>query len=240
QPNPWPEMQASLRLPFFGMLLSLLFWYYGPSLGETLLGKDVFVADALDGTLFRVAATVLVLVLSFVVFRTPSSAIGLSKPRLADGTTTASLALLSGGVFAIVGLALLGVLHYFPEWLGAAVKGDNAIERLRSIAAIQGHSTEALLTMVVALPLMEEIFFRGLLYSHLRREFGPRIAVGASALVFALAHANALPLSQLIGGLFFAWAFERTGRLWAPIALHMLGNGTLFLLSWYLASALDV
>ena len=80
---------------------------------------------------------------------------------------------------------------------------------------------------VVLAPLAEEIFFRGLLQSMLRRYLaGPWPAVIAASALFAFIHA---PLWQTIPALFalglvLGYSYERTGRLFAPIAIHALFN----------------
>jgi len=81
-------------------------------------------------------------------------------------------------------------------------------------------------TTVLA-PLAEEVFFRGVVQSMLRRYLrSPWAAILASSVIFALVHA---PLWQTVLPLFvFAIAlgynYERTGRLWASILMHALFN----------------
>jgi len=79
---------------------------------------------------------------------------------------------------------------------------------------------------VVAAPLCEEIVFRGYFYPVLKRFAGVWPAALCSALVFASAHGNLtamLPL--LIFGILLVWIYEKTGSLWAPIAVHFCFNG---------------
>lgn len=80
-------------------------------------------------------------------------------------------------------------------------------------------------------PLAEELFFRGLLYTFLRRG-GIILAVGGSTFLFGLAHyfAGNLQLPQIIGGLVFAAAYEIEKHLLVPIVIHILGNLAIFTL----------
>lgn len=82
-------------------------------------------------------------------------------------------------------------------------------------------------------PAAEEIFFRGILYSYLRR-WGIAAAVILSTLLFAIAHTGGsqIPVIQLIGGIVFAIAYEREDNLMVPITLHILGNTAIFSLSY--------
>ena len=74
------------------------------------------------------------------------------------------------------------------------------------------------LTGTLIAPITEEIFFRGILYSFLRR-WGVLSALVASTLVFAFFHVgpsgygSTLPVIQLIGGLLFALSFEHSKSL---------------------------
>lgn len=87
------------------------------------------------------------------------------------------------------------------------------------------------LAVIVAFPILEEIWFRGLLYTGVRTDLGRNWAIVMSAFIFAFAHGSAIPANQFLGGLVFAWAFEQRRGLIAPILLHMAGNGALFGLS---------
>lgn len=83
------------------------------------------------------------------------------------------------------------------------------------------------LSALVLAPLAEEIFFRGLLQSLLRRYLRqPWIAVLVSAVCFTAIHA---PYWHTMPSLFalaiaLGYNYERTGRLFAPILIHCLFN----------------
>jgi len=81
-------------------------------------------------------------------------------------------------------------------------------------------------------PIAEEVFFRGIVYGFLRR-WGVLVALAGSTAVFVLAHAihSWIPFTQIVGGIVFAVAYERTGNLMVPITVHVLGNTAIFALS---------
>ena len=79
---------------------------------------------------------------------------------------------------------------------------------------------------VIAAPLCEEIVFRGYLYPAAKNFAGPWVAGFFTALVFASAHASLSALLPLfIFGLVLVFVYEKTGSLWAPIAVHLCFNG---------------
>jgi len=98
------------------------------------------------------------------------------------------------------------------------------------------------LTACVMAPLVEEIFFRGCLYRHLRETAlgaGPGLAlalsVGISAVLFAVIHPQGLFGLPVLGGLgaYFALLREWRNNLTASIAAHaMVNTTTLFLLTF--------
>ena len=81
-------------------------------------------------------------------------------------------------------------------------------------------------------PIAEELFFRGILYGFLRR-WGVLLALAGSTVIFVLAHAisSRVPLTQIVGGIVFALAYEIEGKLMVPITIHVLGNMAIFTLS---------
>jgi CAAX protease family protein len=81
----------------------------------------------------------------------------------------------------------------------------------------------------VIAPIAEEIYFRGLVYGYLRR-WGPGVAILGSTLLFVAAHPalQTIPITQIIGGLLFAIAYEAEKNLMVPIVIHMSGNLALF------------
>lgn len=79
---------------------------------------------------------------------------------------------------------------------------------------------------VIVAPMCEEVVFRGYLYPASKKFAGPWVAATFTSLVFASAHGSLAALLPLfIFGLVLAYAYEKTGSLWAPIAIHLCFNG---------------
>jgi len=83
------------------------------------------------------------------------------------------------------------------------------------------------ISAVVLAPLAEELFYRGLIQSMLRR-YGlkPWPAIAITSLVFAASHAGQVQdmLALLILAVALGYNYERTGRLIAPVLLHAIFN----------------
>ena len=81
-------------------------------------------------------------------------------------------------------------------------------------------------------PVAEELFFRGVIYGFFRR-WGVPAAVLLSSLIFVLSHptSHGIRLTQAVGGILFAIAYEVERSLLVPITIHVLGNLAIFSLS---------
>lgn len=76
-------------------------------------------------------------------------------------------------------------------------------------------------TIVVLAPVVEEVIFRALLYRGVRARWPLLPALLLTGLVFAAFHFDAarfVPL--LLVGALLAWAYDRSGSLWASIVPH--------------------
>jgi membrane protease YdiL (CAAX protease family) len=126
--------------------------------------------------------------------------------------------------FGIAAIALMGLLY---------LAGINALRLLHTpLPESKASILLYLLIGVVIGPLAEEIFFRGIVYGYLRR-WGVFAAVAVSTLLFVLPHltGGSLPVTQLVGGIVFALAYEKEKNLMVPITVHCLGNLSIFGLS---------
>jgi membrane protease YdiL (CAAX protease family) len=89
------------------------------------------------------------------------------------------------------------------------------------------------LLIIVAAPISEEIFFRGLMFTGLRRRLSLWPAAAITAILWAALHytgpesIGVVPQLAVLG-LLLAWLYEYTGSLWPPILMHAVNNGLAF------------
>jgi membrane protease YdiL (CAAX protease family) len=78
---------------------------------------------------------------------------------------------------------------------------------------------------VIISPILEEIFFRKIMYSTLKFYFAPIISMLCSALMFSLVHSNlqSFPILFILG-VSLCLIFEKTNSIIYPIILHSLFN----------------
>lgn len=104
--------------------------------------------------------------------------------------------------------------------------------------ALTSHMVQIAKSLIVA-PLIEELFFRGVVQSRLRAYGGfwgrPWVAIGVTAACFAVAHLGTMPLAH--AALVFApafvigWVYERTRSIGLCAALHSAANA-IWILYW--------
>jgi uncharacterized protein len=175
--------------------------------------------------------------------------------RHGTGNLIRNLAMRFKPVDLAIGLGVgLGLRVVIGLWavLAATITGEQPTSNLQSVLGNGLGTGLWLIVNMVAIaligPVIEEIFFRGVglrsaLASLLRRAHAPRfadprhrarIAIAATALVFALLHVSeisdlisALVLlpGLLLAGWIFAWLTVSTGRLGPAIVGHVVFNG---------------
>lgn len=191
-----------------------------------LIGGGGFVAalglaEAVESVLLAaVTATTLGVAVAVVVVgdRARMRAAGLrAAPRRAvmmGAVLAMPLLPLCGGIATLVRMALgqpvenpqVGVL--FPESMTA------------------GQAAVMALLVAGAVPFVEELVFRGVLFDALRERAGPRVALVGSSLLFGLMHVepSIVVATALLGGALGALRL-RSGSIWPSVALHAANNG---------------
>jgi membrane protease YdiL (CAAX protease family) len=118
-----------------------------------------------------------------------------------------------------IGTTLQLMLTNQTNHVQAGFEHFDVVSKVPSFTAIS--VTLAVVTMVAAAPVVEEIVFRGLLFGAL----APRLGVLASALItailFGAAHGDPILFPTLAAlGFVAALAYAATGNLWVSITLH--------------------
>jgi membrane protease YdiL (CAAX protease family) len=145
------------------------------------------------------------------------------------------------GIWIEIAFGFLGYIAYLPILLLSAyitviLSHGQAMTHPVVPELMQAHGSHMLLIIlaaVVAAPIMEETFFRGALFAHLRSRRRWIIAAPLVGLIFAAIHPQGWAAIPVIGGLgvFLCALREWRGSLIAPITAHALNNlGALTLL----------
>jgi membrane protease YdiL (CAAX protease family) len=134
------------------------------------------------------------------------------------GMTWRHYALILVFFFAVAGV----VSYYVPEQ-------ENDLTRILQSSRVAVFLVAFMATFTA--PIVEEVIYRGILYSAFQRAVGSGIAIAAVTLLFALVHVpQYLPSYSTIGllvllSLILTLIRARTNNLWPCIVLHTIFNG---------------
>jgi hypothetical protein len=185
------------------------------------------------GDAFTLSVTQVILaavVVYFIRVRYPG-AVG----RLFGPVAPSAAAVLVGIGFGFIALAVFGFgLGNLLQLIANAMQAElpEVQEEFRELAVQESATPLLLLGAVVFGPVAEELFYRGLLFTALRRRLPLWPAMGLSGLLFGVSHLQTtldgylLVLLVIIPlGMFLAWIYERRGTLVVPILAHAVFNG---------------
>lgn len=141
------------------------------------------------------------------------------------------------GFFRNIGIALYAYVSFLPILAAAffivliAAKLLNYTPPPQPIYELIFEEERTLLLIaIVAMvsvigPFIEEVFFRGFLYSALKKRFGIFLGIALSAFLFSLLHTNLLGFIPILAlGMFLAYLREKTGSLVPSIIVHVTHN----------------
>ena len=133
----------------------------------------------------------------------------------------------SGGLLCVLGGLALSLLGNYPAFFISEFLEKFGYESSPSYTS-NADSLEAILleiaVVAVLVPFIEEMVFRGVVLSALRK-YGLGFSIVASGLVFGMAHLN-FPnvVFATISGLVFGFIYAKTNNLWLTILIHGLNN----------------
>lgn len=168
----------------------------------------------------RLFETILILLI-VLLWGKGLTSVGLAPSKIFQGVIK--------GLTWSVGFGVLALLGFFI----LSIYGHNPLQLIKTrLPRWPGDILLFYLVGGIVAPIAEEVFFRGVLYGFFRR-WGVVVALVLSTVLFVLPHlgGHGPPVTQIIGGLLFAVAYEIEGNLMTPITIHSLGNLTIFTIS---------
>jgi hypothetical protein len=162
------------------------------------------------------AITDIVSVSACVALATSVVVFAMMRVHAPDGSVRASLG--AGGIGPVrLALAAAAGVGLFPGPYSDA-------EALESMDKVLSSSTHVALVLgiFVVIPLAHEVFFRGILFGHLRAGASAAVTILATSLLFTVfpLEVRAMPTALLLA-LSLGWLRERTGSVFGPVAAHL-------------------
>lgn len=137
-----------------------------------------------------------------------------------SGMVSYPVSLLPPVILLALGLTffLNTVLNLLPQsWLESYSESSSALG--------QGPFFPMLIATGICAPFFEEIIFRGLILSRLKKAMPLWVAMVISSLLFGLAHGHPVWIAYAFClGMAFCFVAERTGSIWTTILIHAIFN----------------
>ena len=171
-----------------------------------------------------------VVIFGLIMHRVSLSDIGLGK--ISAGW------LAGAGCLAIMALPLIGLLASGIRYLMGQQIENPQLDFLAPQAFSWGGALAMLFMGGIAVPIAEELYFRGVLYRWLRGISNPWLAGLLSSAAFGALHGEfSIAVATGVMGLVLAWFFERSRSLWPPVIIHIVNNSVSILAVYVLAAA---
>jgi membrane protease YdiL (CAAX protease family) len=116
-------------------------------------------------------------------------------------------------------LLFVPLSYLAPELVQHTILEGSALDEVHSA----GQFVVLFLTIAVVAPIVEELFFRGLVLHRFARKWGTSAGVIASSALFAVGHVEWI--GHFVTGVAFALIYLRTRSLWMSILAHGVYNG---------------
>ncbi len=169
----------------------------------------------------------------------PLSEIGFRMPEKEH----AGLLITSTIIIAIVYVFVVNLSWMFPSQVYILTK--NAIQLGFSLL-LSGDPRFFIIffTFVFAVPFIEEFYFRGILYKHLRKKRGILVSIAINAAFFALFHSfwntYFLYILTILLSVVACLLMEKTKSLVGPLIVHSFLNGFAFFCRLYIPNSLYI
>ena len=158
--------------------------------------------------------------------------------RFADdyGLEFRPIDLVGVGIGVLAQLVVVNLIYLLLQWLWPHTFTDDRLQENAKdlIDRATGASAVLLVLLVgVGAPIVEELFYRGLLQRSLLARYSDGLVVVGVALLFALVHFRVVEYPGLfVFGLILGFCAMRTGRLGMSICAHIGFNLTGLVLAW--------
>ena len=131
------------------------------------------------------------------------------------------------------GIGAIAILLYnFPYKI---ISGEKEIPQEYFIDPHQGilYVILFLITVVILLPFVEELFYRAFLFRIVKNEFNLSAGYILSTAIFAIGHKFTIP--SILNSLIFCYIYNKTGLIGANIIAHIIFNFIWFLSIYWIA-----
>jgi len=218
--------QAFIRPILYTLILviGLVFCYFMLGTLPQLLGRALSVYSFV---LIQIISA-LICFLSLIFFLKKKWDIVLYKKAQLPSLTSSSIFILLTIIICIINRSLGSIQDLFTLSDGLINKLDFRLPIIED----KTHWIFSFFFAVILGPLLEELFFRGLIMEYLQRYYSPLLSILLTTFLFTLSHVeyNYVP-TLFISGLLFSFIYYKTKSLSLCVISHSLCNLSLYFIS---------
>ena len=207
------------------------------TLGNSISGGDFLFIRNAEGALEQVTGNGSAIISTIGILAGAAAVFGIAKKTLARTANDMKLTHIKeepGKSYLFMGIASVGLavgLNALLELTGVI----NSSETYQTVAEKQ-YAVALPLGLIcfgVTAPIAEELLFRGIIYSCVRRYMKPIAAMVMSAAFFAMYHGNSVQgIYAFAMGCLMVYAFEYFGDFRMPVAVHIISNVLIYSISY--------
>lgn len=216
--NIWDVCKVVILFLFFGYIMIL---------SEAFLSRifPVFKTDnfrmMVNSSILDTLVVVFVIYFTVIQYKEPLAALGISARNFLKNIfygIIGYIALIPVLILILVIIAIIiNITKYVPEM-------QSVVELLLKEKGVAFLTYSSLFAAIIG-PMIEELFFRGFLYSALKKYIGIFWAMMVAAGLFAALHAHIVGFFPImVLGLLLAYIYEKTGTLVSSVTVHMIHN----------------
>jgi len=216
--NIWDVCKVVILFLFFGYMMIL---------SEAFLSRafHVFETDnfrmMVNSSILDILAVVFIIYFTIIQYKEPLAALGISARNFLKNVfygVIGYIALIPILILMLVIIAvIINITKYVPE-------RQSIVELFLKEKRVAFLAYSSLFAAIIG-PIIEELFFRGFLYSSLKKYIGIFWAMTATASLFAALHAHIVGFFPIMAlGMLLAYIYEKTGTLVSSVTVHMIHN----------------
>ncbi len=216
--NIWDVCKVVILFLFFGYMMIL---------SEAFLSRvfPVFKTDnfrmMVNSSILDTLAVIFIIYFTVIQYKEPLAALGISARNFLKNVfygIIGYIALIPVLILILVIIAvIINITKYVPE-------RQPVVELFLKEKGVAFLAYSSLFAAIIG-PMIEELFFRGFLYSALKKYIGIFWAMAVTAGLFAALHAHIVGFFPIMAlGMLLAYIYEKTGTLVSSVTVHIIHN----------------
>ena len=216
--NMWDVCKVVTLFLFFGYIMIL---------SEAFLSRifPIFKTDSLrmmvNSSILDTLAVIFIIYFTVIQYKEPLAALGISARNFLKNVFYGVVGYIALIPVLILILAIIAVIINITKYVPERQPVVELFLKEKGVAFL----TYSSLFAAIIGPMVEELFFRGFLYSALKKYIGIFWAMTATASLFAALHAHIVGFFPIVAlGMLLAYLYEKTGTLVSSITVHIVHN----------------